>query len=263
MIRSGHNSLPWLIVQRWERLLFAHWPVHPRVLRRLLPRAVEPDEYGGAAWVAIVAFVMTGTRAATRPVWRGLPPIPELNVRTYVRHEGVPGVWFLSLDTNSPLFVSMGRALFGLRYRLARMAAVADGDCVHYVSSAGDAAFASTHAPCGPAAPAVPGSLEHFLVERYRLFAERRGRLITGVVAHRPWPLQPAEAEIRLNRMAPPGVVLDGQPLLHFCRGVDAAISAPASLRTTGLRPRTRITPWRSPTTSSKSPSSAASATAS
>ena len=226
----------WLIAQRWERLLFAHWPVESRGLRRLLPPAVEPDEYGGAAWVAIVAFVMTGTRAAKRVAFRNLPPIPELNVRTYVRHEGVPGVWFLSLDTNSPLFVSMGRALYGLRYRLARMAAVADGDRVHYVSSAGDAAFASSHGPCGGAAPAAPGSLEHFLFERYRLFAERRGRLITAVVAHRPWPLQPAEAEIRLNRMAPPGVVLDGQPLLHFCRGVDAAISTPARMPAEGRR---------------------------
>src|SRR5215208_3668964 len=143
----------WLIAQRWEQLLFAHWPAAPGDVARLLPRTVEPDVYDGAAWVAIVSFVMAGTRAQAGPAWRGLPPIPELNVRTYVRVGGVPGVWFLTLDTNSPLFVTMGRALFGLRYRLARMASVADGESVHYVSSAGDAAFASTYAPTGPAAP--------------------------------------------------------------------------------------------------------------
>jgi hypothetical protein len=221
----------WLIAQRWEQLLFAHWQVEPRALRRLLPPAVEPDLHDGAGFVAIVAFVMSGTRAAAGLDRRGLAPIPELNVRTYVRVGGVPGVWFLSLDTNSPLFVTMGRALYGLRYRLARMAAVADGDAVHYVSSAGDAAFASTHAPTGPARPARPGSLEDFLVERYRLFAERRGRLITAEVAHAPWALQPAEAEIRLNRMAPPGATFRGEPLLHFCRSVEARISTPAPLR--------------------------------
>jgi uncharacterized protein YqjF (DUF2071 family) len=116
--------------------------------------------------------------------------------------------------------------------RLARMAAVADGDSVHYVSSVGDAAFASTHAPTGPAAPALPRSIEDFLFERYRLFAARRGRLITAEVAHVPWRLQPAEAEIRLNRMAPPGVAFRGAPLLHFCAAIDAAISTPAPLRT-------------------------------
>jgi uncharacterized protein YqjF (DUF2071 family) len=139
-------------------------------------------------------------------------------------------VWFISLDTNSPLFVAMGRLLFGLCYRLARMAVVSEGDAVHYVSSAGDAAFVSTHAPAGPPAPARPGSLEHFLFERYRLFAERRGRMVTGEVAHDPWLLRPAEAEIRLNQMAPAGIAFRGEPVLHFCDSIDALISTPAAM---------------------------------
>jgi uncharacterized protein len=220
---------PWLLAQRWEHLLFAHWPVEPRDVRRHLPSAVDPDVRDGASWIAIVAFLMVGTRTHTGPRWRGLPPIPELNVRTYVRAGGVPGVWFLTLNTSSPLFVTIGRALYGLRYRLARMAAVADGDAVHYLSSAGEAAFCSMFAPAGPPARALPGSLEAFLVERYRLFAERRGRLITAQVAHEPWPLQPAQADIRLNRMAPRGLAFSGEPLLHFCRSVDALISAPVA----------------------------------
>lgn len=225
----------WLIAQRWEQLLFAHWSVEPRDVRRLLPASVEPDVRDGAAWVAIVAFLMVGTRAHAGPRWRGLAPIPELNVRTYVRVDDVPGVWFLSLDTNSPLFVTMGRALYGLRYSLGRMAAVVDGEAVHYLSSTKDAVFASIHEPTGPPAPAPPGSLEHFLVERYRLFAERHGRLITAQVAHEPWPLQPARAEIRLNRMAPPGLAFDGEPLLHFSRSISALISAPTPVRAAGL----------------------------
>ena len=117
----------WLIAQRWEQLLFAHWPVDARAARRLLPPPVEPDLWEGDAWVGIVAFVMGGTRPwgwATRPT---LPPIPELNVDVRPLRWGAGGL-FLSLDTNSPLFVTLGRALFGLRYRLARMAAVADGE---------------------------------------------------------------------------------------------------------------------------------------
>lgn len=221
----------WLIAQRWEKLLFAHWPVDPADVRRLLPPAVEPDVRDGSSWLAIVAFQMLGTQAPAGPRWRGLPPTPELNVRTYVRVGGVPGVWFLSLDTNSPLFVTIGRALYGLRYRLARMAVVAEGEAVHYLSSAGGAALSSTFAPAGRPAPALPGSLEEFLVERYRLFAERRGRLITAVVDHEPWQLQPACADIRLNRMAPPGLAFRGEPLLHFCPGVDALISRAAPVR--------------------------------
>jgi uncharacterized protein YqjF (DUF2071 family) len=208
-------------------LLFAHWRAEPKAIKRLLPPSVEPDVCDGTAWLAIVAFVMAGTRTYAAPRWAGLAPIPELNVRTYVRVDGVPGVWFLSLDASSPLFVLVGRTLYGLRYQLARMTTVADGDRVHYLSARGKAAFSATYEPSGPPRHARPGSLEHFLVERYRLFAERRGRLVTAQVAHEPWPLQPAAARFELNRMAPPGVAFRGRPLLHFARCVDARISGP------------------------------------
>jgi uncharacterized protein YqjF (DUF2071 family) len=177
-----------------------------------------------------VAFVMAGTKTCPGPRWAALPPIPELNVRTYVRVQGVPGVWFLSLDASSPLFVLVGRTLYGLRYELARMAIAADRDRVHYLSTRSGAAFSATYEPTGPPRHASPGSLEHFLVERYRLFAERRGRLITAEVAHEPWPLQRAAARIELNRMAPPGLAFRGTPLLHFVRSVEARISGPERL---------------------------------
>jgi uncharacterized protein len=226
----------WLIAQRWEQLLFAHWGVEPGELRRLLPRAVEPDVHDGAAWLSIVAFLMVGTRPpAATACWRGLGAIPELNVRTYVRVANVPGVWFVSLDTSSPLFVVIGRALYGLRYRHARMTALADGDVIHYLSAAAGAAFSATYAPGGPPARARAGSLEHFLVERYRLFSLRHGRLITARVAHEPWALQPADAEIAINRMAPAGLPFRGTPLLHFSRSVSALIAAPVPVRTEGV----------------------------
>jgi uncharacterized protein len=222
----------WLIAQRWEQLLFAHWAAGPDELRRHLPRRVEPDVHDGAAWLSIVAFLMVGTRPpAATACWRGLGAIPELNVRTYVRVAGVPGVWFLSLDTSSPLFVAIGRALYGLRYRLSRMTALADGDVVHYLSAAAEAAFAAAYAPIGPPARARAGSLGHFLVERYRLFSVRCGRLVTARVAHEPWALQPADADIAVNRMAPPGLGFRGAPLVHFSRSVSALIAAPVPVR--------------------------------
>jgi uncharacterized protein YqjF (DUF2071 family) len=221
------RAAPWLVRQRWQDMLFAHWSVEAAAVARLLPARVEPDERDGSAWVGLVAFVMTGTRSAFWPGLPALPPIPELNVRTYVRVAGVPAVWFLSLDASSPFFVSIGRTLYGLRYHLARMTTVSDGRRVHYLSVRGRSAFAASYGPTGPASRARPGSLEHFLVERYRLFSERRGRLITAEVEHAPWQLQPADAQIQLNRMAPPGLPLSAPPLLHFARGVEARISAP------------------------------------
>ena len=220
----------WLLAQRWSDLLFAHWPVDAKALARALPAGVEPDLHEGQAWVAIVAFRMIGTRPSPAPSRLALRPIPELNVRTYVRVRGVPGVWFLSLDASSPFFVTAGRALYGLPYRLARMATLVEGERVHYLSSRRGASFAASYEPCGASAHAEPGSLEHFLVERYRLFSRWRGRLITALVEHERWPLQPVSVRIDVNRMAPPGLPFRGRPIVHFSASVDARISVPQPL---------------------------------
>lgn len=239
--RATRGGRTWLFAQRWEQLLFAHWRADVDAIARLLPRPVEPDVRDGSAWIAIVAFVMVGTRTAGRPYWGGLAPIPELNVRTYVRLGDEPGVWFISLDASSPLFAGVGRALYGLRYHVARMATAAEGATVHYLSERGAAAFSASYAPSAAPRPAARGSLEHFLMERYRLFAERRGRLVTAEVAHEPWPLQPAEARIGVNRMAPAGVSFDGEPLLHYVRSVDALISAPEPVASRVALPAPRL----------------------
>jgi uncharacterized protein YqjF (DUF2071 family) len=46
-----------------------------------------------------------------------------------------------------------------------------------------------------PAVPATPGTLEHFLVERYILFAQdRHGRMRTGEVHHEPYQIRPIKS---------------------------------------------------------------------
>ena len=221
---------PWLLSQQWSDLLFAHWPVDPERLARTLPAGVEPDVLDDQAWIAIVAFRMLGSRPAVGPPGPTLPPIPELNVRTYVRVGGVPGVWFISLDASSPFFAAAGRALYGLPYRVARMTTISEGRRTHYMSSRRDACFAAMYEPCGEVRPAEAGSLEHFLVERYRLFSMRRGQLVTAVVTHEPWPLQPAVARLHVNRMEPRGLERRGRLLLHFVGAVDARISVPKAV---------------------------------
>ena len=104
------------------------------------------------------------------------------------------------------LLATAGRLLYGMRYHVSDMRATEIDGRMLYKSVRPGAAFEATYAPAGPPANAEEGSLEHFLVERYRLFSERRGRLITAVVAHEPWPLQPARARIAVNEMASPGL---------------------------------------------------------
>jgi uncharacterized protein YqjF (DUF2071 family) len=214
------------MAQRWHDLLFAHWPVSGQELRRLIPAPLEIDLYQGQAWLGIVPFRMSGVRL------RGTPPMPwisgfaELNVRTYVVSCGKPGVWFFSLDAANPLAVAIARSWFHLPYFLARMRSeVADGE-VRYQSirthrPSPPARLSCCYRPVGDVFEPRPGTLEHFLTERYCLYAaDRDGCLYRGEIQHPPWSLQPAEATLAANTMAQSlGLSLPpGEPLLHFAK---------------------------------------------
>ena len=72
----------------------------------------------------------------------------------------------------------------------------------------------------GPIRSAEPGSLEHFLSERYRLYADD-GRARADI-HHAPWPLQEADGEVALQTVSP--VPLEGEPLLHYAGRLDVLI---------------------------------------
>lgn len=222
--------LPWALAMQWHDLLFMHWPLPPEALRAHIPPALALDTFDGAAWLGAVPFVMRGVRPRATPALPGLSSFPELNLRTYVTIGGRPGVWFFSLDAASRVAVRVARRAFHLPYFDARMRVANDGDAVHYTSDrthrgAPPVRFAARYRPTGPVYRAVAGSLDHWLTERYCLYAaDGRGRVWRGDIHHRPWPLQPAEAALEANTLADPlGLRLRGAPLLHFARRLDVS----------------------------------------
>ncbi len=186
---------------RWEDLLFLHWPVAAAALRPHVPAGLELETFDGHAWLGVVPFRMVNTRCRWLPPAPTAHTFPELNLRTYVRRGDRAGVWFFSLDAASRLAVAGARLGFGLPYFRARMQCERRIDDVVYVSERCDrrgppATFAARWRPVGPPVPAALGTFEQWLVERYCLFALRRGRLLCGEIAHAPWQLARAELEI-------------------------------------------------------------------
>jgi uncharacterized protein YqjF (DUF2071 family) len=194
---------PWAQAQTWEELCFLHWAVDAEELRRHLPESVELDTYDGAAWLGIVPFAISNLRV------RGLPPLPpldgfrELNVRTGVTVDGRPGIWFFSLDASSRLAVETAKRRYRLPYVHARMELERADDWLRVDSARPGGTFSARYRGSGDLFHAEPGSLEWFLVERYRLYTEDGGRLYEAEIHHRPWELQRGEARIDLNTMAP------------------------------------------------------------
>jgi uncharacterized protein YqjF (DUF2071 family) len=233
------------MAQTWRNLLFAHWPLSPRVLRPLIPAGLTLESFESQAWVGITPFVITGLRPRAMPALPGVSQFPEINVRTYVTAGGKPGVFFFSLDAGSALAVAAARALYSLPYFRARITvrAAARGG-ITYSSrrthrGAPRAEFSAEYRPTGDAALARAGTLDHWLTERYCLYAvDGRGGLHRAEIHHPPWPLQPAEAEIRRNTMTEgPGFELpDVAPLLHFARRLDVQVWPPERVRASSTR---------------------------
>jgi hypothetical protein len=211
--------------QTWDDLLFAHYPVSRASLQQVVPDELEVQEHSGSGWLGVTPFAITGLRA------RGTPPLPvvssflELNVRTYVTRDDKPGIWFFSLDASSRLAVEAARRLYRLPYHHADITLRRRGDEMLYDCSRGEGkAFSGTYRPDGDVFHAEHGSLGHFLTERYCLYAEHERRLFRAEIHHRPWPLQPAAAEIALNTMPPRGLDVDGDPLLLYSARRDVVI---------------------------------------
>ena len=199
---------------RWDDVAFLHWPCDRADVQRLLPAGVAVDTFDGRAWVSLVPFVLSVRVAGVPRTWT----FPETNVRTYVMTpEGVPAIWFLSLDAAELLPVVAGRA-YGLPYIWARMATSADGPVRCYRSE--------RRRPHGPGSTQVAievgercggDELDRFLVDRWGLVTERRGRLGLTLASHEPWPLHEARV-LSLHQDLTPTTGLPAR--VHYSPGV-------------------------------------------
>lgn len=220
--------------QRWQTLLFLHWRVPISMLRPLIPKALEIDTFDGSAFVGLVPFTMRRVRPFWSPPVPGISNFHETNVRTYVHYHGRdPGVWFFSLDAASRLAVWIARTFWRLPYHFSQMSLQFRSDeKIRYLMERSYPAPVPAAAdivcqPKGKASAPTPGSLEHFLAERYILYTESAPNdLRIGRVHHPPYPLQSAELfGWNETLLSAAGIVRPEQPpLAHFAAGVDVEV---------------------------------------
>jgi uncharacterized protein len=219
----------WILRMVWENLLFAHWQVDPDQLRPFLPPGLSLDLFSpdgrrgchsgaGRAYVAVVPFFMSGVSPRGFPNVPGLHRFPELNLRTYVVANGVPGVWFFSLDAGQMLAVRLARRFFHLPYFDAEFEVTTQQSVAYQARRTHRGQphlrFRADYRPTGESFVSQTGTLEHWLTERYYLYsANAKGELFSGRIQHQPWPLFAAEATIYENELAQPlGIDLSGPP---------------------------------------------------
>jgi uncharacterized protein YqjF (DUF2071 family) len=219
------------MTQRWNDLLFAHWPVHASSIAPLLPEGLVPDEFQGSAWLGVVPFWLDRIKVRGLPSIPGMRRFPDLNVRTYVRDEytATPGMYFFSLDATNLMAVALAHTFFHLPYHWVemRLDQQSEREFSFYSRrrfSRRSVIFKARYRGLGPTrklADCKTGTLEYFLMERSCLFTRNRvGEPFRANLHHVPWPLEEAEAEIEQNDLAQAiGIELpDIRPVLHYSR---------------------------------------------
>jgi uncharacterized protein YqjF (DUF2071 family) len=223
------------MAQRWENLLFAHWPVPESSLRPVVPPELPIDTFDGMAWIAVTPFQIGAHRFRGTPHVPRLTSFPEVNVRTYTTIGGKPGIYFFSLDTVSRLVVAGARRVYRLPYFRSRISLAEHGDEIGFRASRASrdgpaAELDIRYRPIRPARAVPPGSLEYFLTERYCLYTlDDRRRIYRSDIHHPPWPVQDAEATVTRNTMAS-GIGLEleqDRPLTHFALRQEVLIWPP------------------------------------
>ena len=229
---------PVVLRQDWHHLLFLHWEVPPQELQPLVAPELTIDTFDGNAYVGLVPFTLSGVRPVLTPPLPWISSFHEINVRTYVHLGGRdPGVWFFSLDASSAIAVAAARAAYHLPYFHSSMELVTSSDTppqIDFESKRDDprgAAPATSrirYCPMeGIVREAAPGSLEHFLIERYILYTtDDEHRLCRARVHHQPYPIQRADVlELEETMIWAAGIKRpESAPLRHYAREVNVRV---------------------------------------
>jgi hypothetical protein len=227
LVQVPHRG--WLWAQNWYDLFFAHWRVPVDALQAHLPADLEVQSWDGAAWISVVAFRLDVRRRwlpALGPALRFV----ELNLRTYVRHGGQSGIYFLSIHAGSRLGVALARWLTPLPYSFAPIGYERDGigwrlECGW--PGADRPLFQAQVTPLGPVTAAAADARDAWLLERYRAFTtDRSGRLWGMMAQHEPWPIRRVAAHVTANDLGMSwGLSLARQPdAMHFAPRMKARL---------------------------------------
>ena len=192
-----------LFLARWDRAVFINYRADPEILQRYVPFPLDLRD--GDAFVSIVTFTLVRMRprlGGRLAEWL-VSPIGThefLNIRTYVRHRGEPGIFFLAEWLPNRLSVFLGPRTFGLPYRFGQLRYdhVAEGSNLRGSVDGREGSLryeGSVHSP--KFTSCETGSLSEFMLERYTAFTHRGNRRRLFRIWHPPW--QQASAEIELS----------------------------------------------------------------
>lgn len=209
--------------QTWRDLLFLSWEVDPDEIQKSLPEGLFVDTFQGKAYITLVPMFVEQHRLGLSVP--GFTDFLEVNVRTYVYDkEGIPGVWFYSLDFSSRLGCFIANRFFNLPYVFSELEGRREESIYLKGVRHHKTHMEFTYKPEDETFLAEMGSLDFFIAERYTLYTAKGNKLDRGRIYHKPYPLSKVEATFKaddlfqINHLKNPGRKPDH---IIFSKGVD------------------------------------------
>lgn len=201
------NKYPWIAQQKWQEVLFMHWPVHPKILEPFINKPLKLDLFDNQAWISVVLFQAKNSRLRGMPASLSYPSFLQLNVRTYVLFNNTPGIYFFSLDANSLPVVTGGR-IISIPYVTADMILTRTNNQLTYQSTRRQQGYPSIRISVdytSLSSPYMPtkDSLNYWLVERYYFWLIKNKKIYQAPISHVPWELQRVEIDMTLEQIIP------------------------------------------------------------
>ncbi|EOQ96880.1 hypothetical protein LEP1GSC195_3707 [Leptospira wolbachii serovar Codice str. CDC] len=206
----------WFWYQEWNGVIFLHYQIEEKILRGLVPSSLELDSFDGSYWISVVAFSMNEIHTRhTFPI-QYLSNFYEVNLRTYVKSNNKPGVYFLSIEAEKLIPTLLANLLSGLPYKHSQIKRSSNSYSLLGKRAKIEIEFKIAKYKSNPS------KFDLWLTERYCLYQGKSDDPIPLEVHHKPWELYGIDIgglEIQYNQL---DHIVDFQhpALCHYSPGV-------------------------------------------
>ncbi|MCW7456920.1 DUF2071 domain-containing protein [Leptospira bandrabouensis] len=177
----------WFWYQEWNDVLFLHYQIQEKDLRKLVPDFLELDSFEGSYFVSVVAFTMNQIYIRNTFPIGYFSNFHEVNLRTYVKNKNKPGVYFLSIEAEKLIPTVMAKLLSGLPYEHSN---IVRSPNFYYMN--GKRSQIKIDFTVGNKNENLKG-IDLWLTERYCLYKDNSKNQIPLEVHHKPWDLYHCE----------------------------------------------------------------------
>lgn len=182
----------WKYFQEWHNTLFFHWEVPAYFLQEHIPEQIELDTINNMAWVSLVAFEVRNMRVRNLPAMPYISNFQEINIRTYVVKDEVPGIYMFSIETDKLIEVLLTRTFIGLPYQKSKIKHTSKK-----LVSKNKASNQQLDVTIGKSRPLMEKThLDFWLTERHSLYDSCKNKICRFDIHHKEWELKDLKVSI-------------------------------------------------------------------